>query len=272
MPLLNMIRRTHRQEKKNRKRLNRSTWMVIKEVIDNEGATGFYKGLGSGLLGMGAAWGTYYYWYNVLQHYALRFTNTTHVDELSILTNLAVGTGAGSCACIVTNPLWVINTRVKLKKGPNQGMLMELYLLFRDEGIRGAMQGVVPALVLVSNPAIQFMSAEWMKTFLASSIMTQYTRATLPSFVHFWVGAVSKAIATVLTYPYQVVKTKMQQKSNSDDSIKSCFLKILSEDGAQGFFRGVHLKIGQTVVTSAAMFAIYDALLKLLIAARRPKG
>jgi hypothetical protein len=130
---------------------------------------------------MGAAWGTYYYFYNVLQQMALKYGGAKSVEYLSNWTNLAVGTGAGTVACVVTNPLWVVNTRIKLKKGPNRGLLTELFLLFRDEGVRGAMQGLMPALVLVSNPAIQFMSAEWIKTFLVKTVFKQYTRTTLPS-------------------------------------------------------------------------------------------
>jgi adenine nucleotide transporter 17 len=248
----------------------RSTWTIIRDTIDKEGVTGFYKGLSSGLVGMGAAWGTYYYVYNMLQQQALRFSNTAHVGQLSIITNLLVGAGAGSVACVVTNPLWVVNTRVKLKAEASEGLLAELFYLFRDEGFSGAMQGVMPALVLVSNPSIQFMSAEWMKTLLLTNFTTQYTRASLPAFIHFWVGASSKAIATLFTYPYQVVKTKMQQQGNSDASIQECIARIMTEEGLQGFFKGMQIKMGQTVLTSAAMFAIYDILLKLLVSFRRP--
>jgi hypothetical protein len=111
---------------------------LIQSVVNTEGFGGFYKGLASGLVGMGAAWGTYYYFYNVLQVYALQYSRATNVAQLSNWTNLAVGTGAGTVACIVTNPLWVVNTRVKLKKAPSHGLLKELFFLFRDEGVRGA--------------------------------------------------------------------------------------------------------------------------------------
>ena len=80
----------------------------------------------------------------------------------------------------------------------------------------------------------------------------------------------SKAIATVLTYPYQVVKTRMQKADNADDSISKCTSKVFKEEGVHGFFKGMQIKIGQTVLTSAMMFAIYDVLLKLLVHFRRP--
>ena len=80
----------------------------------------------------------------------------------------------------------------------------------------------------------------------------------------------SKAIATVLTYPYQVVKTRMQKANTAEDSIGKCISKGYKDDGVQGFFKGMQIKIGQTVLTSAMMFAIYDMLLKLLVHFRRP--
>lgn len=89
-----------------------------------------------------------------------------------------------------------MNTRIKLKKGPSSGFVQELvalirlvpipavylltcFVLNRDEGIRGAFQGLIPALVLVSNPAVQFSTKEYLQTLVARR-WTKYDRDHLP--------------------------------------------------------------------------------------------
>lgn len=57
-------------------------------------------------------------------------------------------------------------------------------------------QGVKPALVLVTNPVIQFTVFEQLKTLLEKRIKR------LKGWHFFLLGALSKLIATASTYPY----------------------------------------------------------------------
>lgn len=66
--------------------------------------------------------------------------------------------------------------------------------------------GAVPSLMLVSNPAIQFMTYEAIKRRLHAV----YGKQQLPAVVYFLAGAVAKAVATVITYPLQLVQTKLR--------------------------------------------------------------
>jgi hypothetical protein len=192
-----------------------TTTSVVRRVLKDEGVLGFYKGLVSGLVGMGASWSSYYYYYNVLQRIMVQRNTRAGDGPLSNLANLLVATGAGTITCCVTNPLWVVNTRIKLKGPeenkvpptitqhhspphppthpppslPTQGLFVELATLAREEGYRGLFQGLIPSLVLVSNPAVQFMFAEWLKRLLTARGVDVLQ---MSSFRHFWIGAASK--------------------------------------------------------------------------------
>jgi hypothetical protein len=61
-----------------------------------------------------------------------------------------------------------------------------------------------------------------------------------------------------------VVKTRLQQQKDDSTSTTACLRQIFAEHGAGGFYKGMGVKMGQTVATSALMFSIYDALLKAL--------
>lgn len=60
--------------------------------------------------------------------------------------------------------------------------------------------------MLIINPAIQFMTYEAIKRRICMSLNNSQPSA----WVFFVIGAVAKAIATVLTYPLQLVQTKLR--------------------------------------------------------------
>lgn len=76
----------------------------------------------------------------------------------------------------------------------------------QQEGVTSLWNGTIPSLILVSNPAIQFMTYEAIKRRLHALCDKQH----LSGLVYFFVGAVAKAVATVLTYPLQLVQTKLR--------------------------------------------------------------
>jgi hypothetical protein len=99
----------------------------------------------------------------------------------------------------------------------------------QQEGVTSLWNGTIPSLILVSNPAIQFMTYEAIKRRLHAICDKQH----LSGLVYFCVGAVAKAVATVLTYPLQLVQTKLRVRNHhpcvsihSGPSYKSTSLKV----------------------------------------------
>ncbi len=118
-----------------------------------------------------------------------------------------------------TTPLWVVNVRIKmqgtkLKKGDENlrkypqyhGVIDGLVKVSKTEGIAGLWSSTLPSLVLVSNPAIQFMIYELLKRETQRLLKTK----SLSGTVIFILGAISKSISTVATYPLQVVQSKQR--------------------------------------------------------------
>ena len=81
-------------------------------------------------------------------------------------------------------------------------------------------------------------------------------------------GGLSGAIAGGLTTPLDVVKTRMQKKENEDMPVSQCLRRILNDEGIGGFYKGMGIKIGQTIGTSALMFAFYDTILRWIVQMR----
>ena len=76
----------------------------------------------------------------------------------------------------------------------------------RTEGVAALWAGALPSLVLVTNPAIQFMIYEMLKRRVQRWQNTDKVKGSTALLL----GAISKSLSTVLTYPLQVVQSKLR--------------------------------------------------------------
>lgn len=241
-------------------------------MVEKEGIETLYRGMVPVLKSLCASNFVYFYTFHGLK----RLLNN---NEQTAFKDLILGMVAGACNVMVTTPLWVVNTRLKMKGVDDSstsydGLLDGLIGISKEEGILGLWAGAIPSLILVINPAIQFMTYEGIKRRLLNNFKE------VPSSAYFALGAFSKIIATCLTYPLQLVQTKLRhgrKQKNSAENIQhigiiQMFAKIVKSQGITGLFKGLEAKLWQTVLTVALMFAVYEKIttfvLKLLL--RKP--
>lgn len=262
-------------------------WDAVKQIIREEGVAGLYSGLASSLFGIAVTNGIYYYWYEAVKGVIERAKET---QSLSALENIVMGAIAGSATAIMTNPIWVVNTRMMVKKEsltdsaltPNnkkataKSMTTQETVLkiLQDEGIQGFFRGIAPALILVANPIIQYTVFEQLKAFWERRLAAG---AKLGVWDFFILGAISKICATGVTYPYIVIKSRMQLRSSSDPetryaSVADGFRKIIKNEGVPGLYKGIQSKLLQSVLTSAFLFMakeqIFNSTIALLVLLR----
>uniref|UniRef100_A0A3Q2XN17 Solute carrier family 25 member 17 n=1 Tax=Hippocampus comes TaxID=109280 RepID=A0A3Q2XN17_HIPCM len=168
---------------------------------------------------------------------------------------------------LVTAPLWVVNTRLKLQgsKFHNtdiqptnyRGIWDALGQISRDEGVWALWSGTFPSLLLVLNPAIQFVIYEGLKRQL---------RNGLAAFEVFMIGAVAKAVATTVTYPLQTIQSVLRvgllHQLKFYPERKTHLNNVFSprKFGMLGLFKGLEAKLLQTVLTAALMFLLYEKI------------
>lgn len=77
-------------------------------------------------------------------------------------------------------------------------------------------------------------------------------------------GAVSKSIATLLTYPLQLAQTRQRLTKDRRISTPALLLMILKKDGPTGLYKGMETKMLQTVLSTALMFVMYEKIVQLV--------
>lgn len=248
--------RSRIQVEDSNKYLNKSTFSILCELAKVEGFATLYRGMKPVLLTVGASTFVYFYAFHGLK---------TVVNQ-SAANDLLIGIIAGVVNVFVTCPMWVVTSRLKMKgiglEATYTGLIDGIFHIARSEGLKKLWSGLMPSLVLVSNPAIQFMVYETLKR----NFLVNLDPNVIHSIVYFSLGAIAKTIATIATYPLQVIQTRLRYgiKDHYDlppnaGSIE-LFFYIIKRQGIQGLFTGLEAKLLQTVLTAALMFVMYEKI------------
>jgi len=119
---------------------------------------------------------------------------------------------AGVITAVATNPIWVVNTRMSTIKATSPERVKSSWALAMDivatEGVAALFKGVGAGLILVINPAIQYMVFERLRAWTELRRGAAGARGKLNEMDFFWLGLVSKFVASTITYPLILVKSK----------------------------------------------------------------
>lgn len=213
--------------------------------------------------------------------------------DISTVANLGIASFAGALNVVVTAPLWTASARLSTQRTDSMkddgtmarldswsrsytGLLDCLLRVAREEGIPALWNGTSSGLVLVSNPSIQFVVYERLRAPLVAAAVRRGGRMTAVEI--FIIGAIAKAVATVLTYPLQIAQARLLvQKTRATVQYRNtadCLAQIAASDGLLGWFKGMEAKLAQTVLTSAFQFLTYEQTQRFVFAAllRRQQG
>lgn len=248
-------------------RKSKNTVAVLKDLIEEEGFETLYRGAVPVLQSICASNFVYFYSFHGLKSLSGTSSNPSAAKDL-LLASIA-----GVINVLSTTPLWVVNTRLKMsgigknkhEKPLYKGLIDGLYKIVRTEGVARLWSGTVPSLILVSNPAIHFMVYETLKRH----VLDGRKASEISPLTFFAVGAAAKAIATVLTYPLQLVQTRMRHGHKypdlrEDAGTVELAAYILRHHGIMGFFKGMEAKILQTILTAALMFMTYEQIVAIV--------
>lgn len=263
----------------------------LSRIFNEEGLAALYTGLSSEILKSGTQTFIYFFAYSALKDYAAAVlmkrelaklqekqakeaqqsnTNTQEIpkslatavkhQQLPILVNLLVGFVAGCITQIFVNPLSVIQTRIMTNKkaGGAQATVLSMAMkIIKEEGFTALYKGIIPTFILCINPAIQYLVFDNLKAYYKKFLYKQANSRNPNALENFFMGAISKVVATVSTYPYIMAKVRLQYKAKSGEPQYSgtldVILKILSNDGVLGLFAGLQPQLFKSILSGALL-------------------
>ncbi|EXV03564.1 mitochondrial carrier protein [Metarhizium robertsii] len=184
-----------------------------------------------------------------------------------VIQELAMGALAGACSRAITTPISNVVTRMQMQPD-TESLSQALADIKKESGISGLWSGYSATLILTMNPSITF----FINRRLAKRIIPALEEEDVPvAWIAFLLAAFSKSTATIVTYPFQTGRTRLQMPIDlgSEDSTnceKGLETKSLAQNTKPLISRirgaldktvfGVILRI----ITKEGLRALYDGL------------
>ncbi|TFK49930.1 mitochondrial carrier [Heliocybe sulcata] len=307
------IQATNQDAKGKGKRDDLSMYSVLLRVLKEEGIWGYYKGFTATMINTFSMQYAYFFFYSLVRSsYIKRLTaklpKGSKAPQLSTAAELILGALAGALAQIFTIPVSVIATRQQIGRSfqsqapasapsepltslPSEKKTSEDDYddsffgigkeIVREEGVTGLWLGLRPGLVLTVNPAITYGVFERIKSAVLLAREKAGGQAKMTPGLSFIVGALSKTLATVVTYPYIMAKVRIQARTADDETaleehhlppphnkphhIKDkhagawdVLLRVYRHRGFVGWYQGMSAQITKAVLSQALLFMSKD--------------
>ena len=148
----------------------------LSKIMRDEGIKGLYRGLSPSLFALLPNWAVYFTTYERLKVAIAKHVRPEWQGSPGV--HMAAAAGAGAATMLITNPLWVVKTRlqtqnmgIKMGRGTNpalyKGTADALYRIAKEEGVAGLYSGLGPSLFGVMHVVIQFPLYEAIKMKLS---------------------------------------------------------------------------------------------------------
>jgi len=274
---------------------------VARNVLNNDGPTGFLRGLKPTLIGIIPARSIYFYAYEKsrivlggIRRHSGGGDTTEHekwrdgqggngpskplFPEGGTINALLSGFTAGFASNTLTNPIWMVKTRMQLLSDTNVGQKAytgyrdAIRTIYQEEGLGGFYRGIYASYWGCIEGALQFVLYEKMKSammtraIIAASLENQDEKDNieLPKYVYFWSAAAAKAVASIATYPHEVARTRLREQARMGifkySGMWGAIGVIAKEEGRGGLYAGMGVHLMKVVPNSAIMFLTYEVV------------
>lgn len=261
---------------------------TIAEICKQEGVKGMYRGVGVAVGSHSIGWGMYLSLFKTCQNQTVAWNGgaSTGGDFMSACV-------AATITATTVTPLNLLKVRTQLAKSgrremPPKGVVRGLKHIARTEGFATLFNGLGPQILLSSHTTIQVALYECIKrevwgkgrigraggdssssssTTSSTDDSAASTTTDIPLYGVALASGFSKAVASAICNPLEVVRTRTQdQKSRGRLDYKSmgvAFKTLWREEGLKGMYRGVIVNMCRVVPTTVVAFVLYESFIKV---------
>ncbi|RMJ03709.1 hypothetical protein CDV36_014760 [Fusarium kuroshium] len=253
------------------------TLQIVRSIHYTEGWRGFFRGLGPSVAGVVPATAIKFYVYGNCKHLSARLFN---LDEDDPVIHAQAAVAAGIATATLTNPIWLVKTRLQLDKARTQagGVASRQYRnsidclsqVVRTEGARGLYRGLSASYLGTIETAMHLVMYERLKVMIRYGLGgNDASLGELGTWASTSGAAASAKLAAVLiTYPHEVVRTRLRQAPLENGAprypgLVHCFQLVWRSEGVNGLYGGLTPHLVRSIPSAVITLGVYEFVLRL---------
>lgn len=191
--------------------------------------------------------------YNDLKRYGA----TAYPQHSTAIIHMGAAVSAGAVSDILCNPLFVIRTRIQTDflhgGGVPKSIAETARSLLAESGGNYLIfwRGMTANMLGLSHVAVQFPVYERLKRILRKD------KRRDTAFHVLIASAISKMTACVLTYPHEVIRSRMMDSRSQNGFVNTC-RHIYANEGWVGFYAGLPVSLIRVIPNTCITFVTYE--------------
>lgn len=252
-------------------------------ILKQEGASAFYKGTLTPLIGIGACVSVQFAAFNYARRAfeaqnasnsrnPLKQTSLTEPAPLSYGQYYLAGAFAGIANTVLSSPIEHI--RIRLQTQPHgagrlySGPLDCISKLSRSPSIPMGLYRGTSVTLLREAQAYGFWFLAFNYLMDSDAARNKIKRKEIPTWKIAGYGGLAGEVLWISSYPLDVVKSKMQTDgfgvSRRYATMRDCFAQTYRAEGLGGFWRGVGPTLLRALPVSAGTFAVVELTMRAI--------
>ncbi|KAG9304062.1 hypothetical protein G9A89_005972 [Geosiphon pyriformis] len=239
------------------------TGRLLGTIYRGEGWKALFKGLGPNLVGVIPARSIYFFTYGN----GKRILTDLNGGQETSLVHSTAAISAGITTSTVTNPIWLVKTRMQLQTF-NEHLLFPVkkyknsldcvIKVIREEGFKGLYKGLSASYLGVAEGTIQWVTYEYLKRSFSKRRNNQTAESddleTLVSKKNYWHLLDNLAAAGSA----KLIAAGLQQQYSG---LFQCARTIIRHEGMTAMYGGLTAHLMRVVPNAATMFFCYEMIL-----------
>ncbi|ORZ18740.1 mitochondrial carrier domain-containing protein [Absidia repens] len=246
-------------------------YSTIRDIVNNKGVAGLWRGTVPTILRNVPGSAMYFFALSEIRDILARTRPTwksylpikhSSVYEQKQWENLVSGMSARGAVGYVMMPITVVKVRYESNFYNYKSMTEAFTSIIKNDGLRGLFAGYGATFIRDAPFAgiYLFFYENCKRKANVWTELHQYHVAN--AVINMGSGVIAGMTATVITQPFDMLKTRMQLKPTIYKNLLQAASKVLKEEGMMGFFDGISVRLIRKPLNSAIAWTIYEEILR----------
>lgn len=208
-------------------------------------------------------------YFPIYEKLRIDLSKSMNVDKSSTKVVLIAGGVSGFFSNLVTNPIWLIRTRMQAEifRSLNQknyelkykSLWKSIYRVYKNEGFLSLYTGLAASMLNISHVLVYFPIYEKLKIYFKCKYEPR--EESLSSQYIFISVIISKTCASSVSYPVELIRARQQDTRKYDGNGRG-FLKVAKRtymnEGILAFYSGFTLNLIRILPLNVITFVLYE--------------